>query len=433
MSSSETISQTPHFVPATASKYTRGAGLWLFPYLGTILVGAMAGSGSYRVAGVDLEHLLLAASLALASLYLLDRSRFQRLEGVGRLGLYLLLLCLALTFAFLSSLRPGPTLVGTINLLYWVGLIMSIALGGLAALCGRISLVLSVVAIAQLPVLAALLQPTFPFLSAATGVLYTHELHMGRATGLFSNPNWSSFAMFVGIGACVGQYFFTERRAVRILSAVMAIAFLWGCFLTESRAGMLVSIFALGAGLFLWWRKSRKRWPLAIAIVCLTVAFAYPVYRSLDFSALSGSRIFSSRLYRGDSFRFRGLTAAWDRFEDLVVLGEGMGEFKNVSYEYVDILDKAPHNQVLGVWVEWGFVALVLLYLAHGWVVWRGFRVGLLDRDARAGIMLGCYAAFVLFQQLHIVNSPAGCALAGLSAGYVLSKRPAKSEKGTER
>ena len=61
---------------------------------------------------------------------------FRRVEGLNRVWKYLVLFGLAIFLGFLSSIHPGPKIVGASTLICWCGLTLSTGIAALAALRG---------------------------------------------------------------------------------------------------------------------------------------------------------------------------------------------------------------------------------------------------------------------------------------------------------
>ncbi len=139
--------------------------IWIILYMGSICSATMAGSAIDTIAGVNIEHILLGGSLGLAILYFLYEGNFRCIEGLTSISKYLMLFGLAAFLGMLSSIHPGPRIVGLDTLVYWCGLILSIGVAASASLMGYTRWVLGAVAISGLPLIASILQPFFPFLA----------------------------------------------------------------------------------------------------------------------------------------------------------------------------------------------------------------------------------------------------------------------------
>jgi len=398
--------------------------LWVFPYLGTIFIFMMAGSKSYEIAGFNLEHLFLGISLGLANLFLLHQLRFCKLDGFNGVFLYLILFFLSILFGLFSSLRPEQSPVGSATLLYWCGLTTSIGLGALAALCNQTLPVLGAIALSGLPVLLAILQPIFPSLSVIVPVEELYPLYMGRATGLFDNPNWTGSALYICFAACLCLYHFVRRRATRWACLVLSFVYAYGIFLTMSRASILVMVITACIFMLVCWRRTKKRWLVFCIIVLILLFGIHPLILRLQSSRITQTRLFDAELYGGDTIsRLQGLLVAWNNLERLLVSGEGSEQFLELSHHYIGRSNKSPHNQILAIWVEWGFLALVLMYSAHAWAIWRGSRSLRRLRDTGIQMLLCVYVCILLSLQLHSTNSPPSCAMLGLFVGRAFQRQ----------
>jgi len=292
-----------------------------------------------------------------------------------------------------------------------------------AALCGYTSWVLAAVVLAGFPLFAAVLQPFFPFLSQYVPMERLHPTHGGRATGFFSNPNWTGFALYVSLAACLCCYYFMRhgvvKRVLLFLSALYAVAVVT----TVSRGSILVMVLTLSAFVFTIWRETAHRFLLLSGVVVIAVVAAryfLPMYSAAE---MMQSRVFDTSLYEHDTFRFRGLAVAAQNSERLFALGEGTRQFPMVSGPYVGKWGKASHNQILAVWVEWGVLSLFLMYWAHAWVICRAIRNGCWRADNAQMMLLTTYVCILLCLQVHETNTPASCALLGLCCGHVFAWR----------
>ena len=278
----------------------------------------------------------------------------------------------------------------------------------------------------------SVLIPFLPVLGHLAPIERLNPMRGGRISGVFFNPNSTGFALYCGFAGCLCFYHHTSRRSIKGACLLLALLYAGAILVTLSRASILVTLLTLFGFVYTLWRTPAHRWMVVFGVVALTWCTMHRVLSSVDPQKLRLSRLTNSSLYEGDTFRLHGLRAAASHADRLFFLGEGTGQFTERSHVYLkDVLlphirtasAKAAHNQVVALWVEWGVLALILVYAGHGWVILRGLIGGLLRTDA-AFMLLTSYVAILLYLQLHEVNSPASCALLGLCAGRAFQMRP---------
>lgn len=405
--------------------------LWVLLYMGSILAAGVAGSSTDTIAGANVEHVFLGASLGLALMFLLFEGNFRRIEGLHRVLKYLTLFMLAIFLGFLSSIRPSLKIVGASTLIYWCGLVISIGVGALVALCGHTRWVLVVVALAGIPLFASVLQPLFPFLSQWIPAGRLHQLYGGRATGFFQNPNWTGLGLYCSLAACLSTFHFFRHRIVRGTCLLLFMFYVGATVLTLSRATILIMLLTGLVFLYTLWRRASHRRAILIVAFLLAAFALYGPASNVNWQDMHALRLFDTKAYEGDAFRFRAMQGVARNAGELFWLGEGSGQFKakshiylaNLSLPYITIYDKSAHNQIVAIWVEWGFLALLFMYSAHLWVVSRGVRNAGFDAGDALPMLLVTYLSILLYLQLHGANSPASCALMGLCVGYVFGGR----------
>jgi len=397
--------------------------------LGSILAASLAGSNTDTIAGANIEHVFLGSSFCMAVMLLLNAGNFRHIDGLRAVSKYLFLFGVAVFLGFLSSIQPGPRVIGAHTLIYWCGLITSVGVAALAALLGHTRWVLAAVALGGLPLIASVLQPFFPFLAKVVPAARVQDWYMGRATGFFANPNNTGFALYCGLAGCLCLFHCIQHRFVRWACLGAALLYTGSIFFTVSRASILVAFLTMFAFAYAIWRRAKYRRTIVVVLVILAGTALQRASADVDWSKLSFARIFDKSVYEGDSFRFHAIYAVMSRPGRTLLLGEGMGQFVEMSHIYlkgislakIDIYDKAPHNQILHIWVEWGFLALVLMYAAHAWVIMHGAAKVRRCADAAGLMLLTTYLCILLYLQLHGVGSPASCALLGLFAGQTFA------------
>ena len=398
--------------------------LQVFLYAGSILVAGAAGSDTGTLAGANVEHVFLGAASGLIFMSVLFEDNYRRMEGLSRVLRYLSLLGLAVFLGLLSSIRAGPEIVGAKTLIYWCGLVVSTGVGAMLALQGHSRWVLAAVMLAGIPLIASVLHPFIPSLESVLPAARLRGSYMGRATGFFANPNSTGFALYCCFAGCLCSYHGARRWWGKSLCVGLCILYIVSICLTLSRASIAVTVLTSLAFLYTLWRGNSYRWLLAAALFPVILWAGHYALSEHIYSTVTESRVFDADLYEGDTFRFQGLCGAVRNLGSLLFLGEGSGQFVEVSGAYIDRWAKAPHNQIVGIWVEWGFLAVALMYAAHVWVIHDGFLAGRWRTDDGEFMLLAVYCSILLFLQLHEVNSPASCTLLGLCAGRVARSVP---------
>ena len=284
-------------------------------------------------------------------------------------------------------------------------------------------LLLGTISFSGLPILVSILIPTLPFLSIVIPLEIINDWYMGRATGVFTNPNWTGFALYASFSSCLSLYCFVHRHFIRLGCLILAASYAFSIILTLSRASILVML--LTTCFFVYNRRQgiKKYWLIfCVIFFVLWMGLQQLVYKP-EFSQITQTRIFDNELYEEDTFRIRGLINAWKNLSKLLILGEGTNQFQKVSYKYIGSFDKSAHNQILVVWVEWGFLALLSMYSAHLWVISEYLRVRRHHKSEGMEMLMCSYVCILIFLQMHNTYSPSSCALIGLFTGSVFQAR----------
>ncbi len=272
--------------------------------------------------------------------------------------------------------------------------------------------------------------------------------HQGSLTGTFLNRNvaaaYLSPALAAGallladalVRASGGTELMRRRGGrLRATSGAAVIALALGVIflvlmLTESRAGLILSIGAATVAVFLamlpaWrtlnsrWRR-RTLWFAAAAMLCaLTLSYAV-VARRFDSSTAV------------DQNRFAVYAITWRIALDHWLYGAGLGQFASIFTAYRDatvpgsgVWERA-HNTYLQIAAEAGFPVLAAVLCTVGVALAALIRRSLATGDGRIAAAFG--VAVVLQPALHsLVDYPAqipGYAIPiGLLVGYVLGTR----------
>lgn len=405
---------------------------WVLLYMGSIFAANWAGSGTDTIVGVNIEHVLLGAALGLAVVFLLFEANFRQIDGLNRLWKYLGLFGLAVFLGFLSSIHPGPKVVGAGTLIYWCGLIVSIGIAALAAMRGYTRWVLVAIALAGVPLMMSVFQPFFPFLARLLPVERLQAWYMGRATGVFEDPNSTGFALYCSYGGCLCLLSLARRRALKYMCALLCPLYIVAAGLTLSRACISLTVLTTLVFLYTLWRRLKYRHIVISAMFVLALIGLHQFFWGSYWREAQRVRVFDEKLYERDTFRIYGLRGVMRQGGGLLLLGEGTNEFVKRSHIYLkgftgggkSIYGTGAHAQILQVWVEWGLLALLLLYSAHAWVILGTLNQGDWRHNDTRVLLLTAYICVLLNLQLNCVNTPAGCALLGLLAGSMFQKRP---------
>jgi O-antigen ligase len=412
--------------------------LWVLPYVASIFAADIAGSSTDRVGGVNVEHVLLGAALGLAVISLVFEGNSRRIDGLGRILKYLSLFGLAIFLGFLSSIHPGPKIVGASTLIYWCGLTVSIGVAALAALRGHTRWVLAAIALAGIPVAASVLTPFFPILGCSTVLAHLNPARGGRISGVYWDPNNTGFALYCSLAGCLALFFLIRRSFVKLLCVLLYLVYVIVVALTLSRAALLLTALTTVVFLYITLWKTRYRWHMIVLVCVFAGIVGHSLYRDVPWRQIQKLRVLDASIYEGDTFRLRGLLGAARGTGRILFLGEGTDQFVRMSHIYLQditlphirIYGKGAHAQILQVWVEWGLLALILIYSAHAHVLFDSVRHLRFKRDGLSLMLPSAYLCVLMNLQFNCVNTPASCALIGLCAGSVWSGR---RNQGSER
>lgn len=223
-----------------------------------------------------------------------------------------------------------------------------------------------------------------------SGSVFTNPLvndTMGQVSATFANRN--HFALFVAFGCALAPpwAFLGGRKPGWRGPVALALLPLFALIIlgSGSRAGMIVGLIALTAGLAMTWRPLRRElgryprwvgWTLAggsgaaiVALVMLSV---------VSDRAVSINRVLL--LDTGQDMRQRGLPTVISMIHDYFPVGSGLGGFDPMfrMREPFELLKLTyfnhAHNDYLEIVLDAGIVGLLLLVAAIGWWAWQSVR-----------------------------------------------------------
>ena len=237
-----------------------------------------------------------------------------------------------------------------------------------------------------------------------------------RALGPFSNPNVLAgyLLLMLPVGALAGMVVARVRGALLPLAVVMALGYLALVF-TFSRAGVLIGIAAVGAGV--WISGARYRVGLVIVALALAGAVAF-LAGSCGSEATSGF---------GRSQEWRETLQV---IRDNPVWGVGLGRLGDVLHARNSLSTaRHAHNLFLTWWAEAGTGALVAwLWIAFA-LLWRSLR-GALRGDAFAR---GAFVALLGFFVFSLTDHPANVQQVALAFWIVAAVAAATGVRGWPR
>jgi O-antigen ligase len=242
--------------------------------------------------------------------------------------------------------------------------------------------------------------------AGAESALYFYAItNSDSGVGWFSNANHNSLMLCSGI-VCVIYWISGELRDARrlpwsrITTALAAIAVLMACLpTTASRAGVLLSLVALGGGALLVPRQrigvSRKQFALGAGA---GIVILLAVLVTAGYDQIFGSDGAAGVLTDGRAGKVRDfLVIGWQYFP----LGSGLGSFDPVyrMFESVETIQlnylNNAHNEPAQIMIEAGVFGIALMlgfaiwFGDSGWKAWRKSATDALQsRQARAASLI---------------------------------------------
>ncbi len=237
------------------------------------------------------------------------------------------------------------------------------------------------VAVAAVGVLLGLGQ----FASGGSGPLYFYNFtNLGFPVGFFANRNHN--AVFLATMFVVAGHWFAEhRRLARRGESAIAPALVGGvCLLvlvtlafSQSRAGLLIGILALGMGIALYVAARRdaadrddhhhgnivlRNWPFVLMLVVALGAVLFLFTQSSTFDRLMSQSL-------ADEIRVQVFPQVSAMASDNWLAGTGFGSFEYAyrAYESSDWLNTTYLNNAHDDWLQWvieGGLPAILIFLA---------------------------------------------------------------------
>lgn len=302
------------------------------------------------------------------------------------------------------SLSPASTLWSALSLLPVAAMAMVVRRSGTTS---QRLLMASLLVMA----LGNALLGIFQFVTGIGSPLYLYAItNRGLAVGLFANAN--HLASLMALAIPVAASFFgsegengrqqrtrTRQQRLIILLTLDAI-FLVACWMTDSMAGMALSLLGIGASPFLF-RNIRLRPPLVwaaalLGIALIIAAFAFALTRPGWLGPIDAAP--------GTS-RQEIYPRAMEIARDTMPVGTGLGSFARVyqSYEDPDVVTNVyanhAHNDLLELFVEWSFAGLAILLAVLVWTIIQAR--SLLDFSGRHAQSARAAMAAILIVALH--------------------------------
>lgn len=222
---------------------------------------------------------------------------------------------------------------------------------------------------------------------------------VGQVSGTFANRN--HFALFLALGCLLAPVWaFLGGRSPSWRGPValgLALLFVLTIAATGSRAGIVVGVFALGAGLWIVRQGIRRamarypRWafPAVFAaipgVIAIFVLFAIAAGR-----AASIERMFTSDT--AQDMRTRGLPTVLEMIKTYFPAGSGFGGFDQVFRIHEPFALLKPtyfnhaHNDFLEIILEGGIAGAALLAAALAWLAYAGLRAWRAGSGTRHGL-----------------------------------------------
>jgi O-antigen ligase len=280
-------------------------------------------------------------------------------------------------------------------------------------------------------------------------------MYPGRLASVFICPNHFAHLLQMLLPFCFVLVFFIPQAKLflRVLAGYSFVIFLPTLYFSQSRAGMLGSVLALGVTICLVaLRKSKRLFFLLVLIVPLLSALL--LGGMWKFSEMFRSRMepvvqFVSELNEkgfenAQINDFRPLT--WLDTVDVIkqkpLFGFGPASYRDVFPEYRKrftgsrVLSIHPHNEYLEMGMEYGLVGLGLFALFWFWGLIRLLVFSLKTPNEHHAFMamafLGTAAGTMLHSffdfQMHVLpNALVFALLAGLAAGPMCGQKQEKS------
>jgi O-antigen ligase len=202
----------------------------------------------------------------------------------------------------------------------------------------------------------------------------------GEVSSIFANRN--HFALFIAIGCVIAPVWCVTARPVSLVrlccAAGLVLLFLLAIIATGSRAGIVLGLLGVAAGLILAWPRLRQRlaemhrlalpaFATLLLMVCtVTVALSIVTGRASSIKRLTALDV------DGD-MRSRAFPTVVEMIKAYMPFGSGFGGFDNIfrAHEPFALLKftyfNQAHNDYLGIALDGGIPALTVFVAALAW------------------------------------------------------------------
>lgn len=273
--------------------------------------------------------------------------------------------------------------------------------------------------------LVILLASFFQFWSMAYGVApnYIKLIVSGpRMSGVLGQANITACAMVIGFYSWLmllsSEGFVKKPKGARVFYALPLSLFVWGLFLTGSKAGILSLVLSLLVLLFFLYRRNANqdlKYFCSISMKALLVAFILffsikvpfqtdEYLRGVDFSsgqAGTMTRIifyFSAILIGADNFWFGSGLGGFRRL--LGAYAVDVSEFLSIPYDHISETIWA-HNDFLQIFAEFGITGLFVLSALVVYMCVKLFT----HNTTESSLLIATITAFLIFMQFgHPIN-----------------------------
>lgn len=225
----------------------------------------------------------------------------------------------------------------------------------------------------------------------------------GRAVGVFNQPVVNGLVLVLGyLAAVLTASWATERRTLRIMAVMLAVACTVGIYLTHTRAAWLSFAIVVVLGILLA-RGWRKGFVFTFTVVVLAVAVNWSTFTSSDRDA--GGVGSTNEVYD----RLNMIATSLWALREKPFFGWGIGRFAVVNtYHHQQWSPSIPWNRgyglashfdILGIAVELGLIGVSLWILAMAFIVKGSLRAAKMLPDGRM-----CDRPFALFALLALLT-----------------------------
>lgn len=223
--------------------------------------------------------------------------------------------------------------------------------------------------------------------------------NVGQVRGTFANRN--HFALFLALGCLLAPIwaFLGGRRPEWRGPVALGLALLFALTIavTGSRAGIVVGMFALVAGLWIVRHGIRRtmahypRWAFPAVLAAIPGVIA--IFVLLTIAAGRAASI--ERLFTGDTaqdMRSRGLPTVLEMVRNYFPAGSGFGGFDQVFRIHEPLALLKPtyfnhaHNDLLEVVLDGGIAGAGILVAALAWLAYAGLRAWRAGPGTRHGL-----------------------------------------------